>query len=104
MPNASFPTFGLECSRLIACPRDDLFESAFRHAAIGMAIATPIGRFERVNPAFAKITGRSEADLIGLSSQDITHPDDLAANQEQVRRLAAGEVEVLRGRQALHSS
>jgi PAS domain S-box-containing protein len=91
--NDPFLAFSPDCSRLATCPRDDLFESAFRHAAIGMAIVAPGGRFERVNPAFAQITGRTEAELLGLSFQDITHPDDLSEGLENVRRLAAGDVE-----------
>ncbi len=36
--------------------------------------------------------GRSEKDLVGSTFQDITHPDDLEADLDQVRRVLDGEI------------
>ena len=38
------------------------------------------GRFTLVNDRFCEITGRSREDLLQLTMQAITHPDDLARN------------------------
>ena len=55
--------------------------------------ATPPGRYLQVNERFREITGFSEAELLATTFQEITHPDDLAAELELVRRLVAGETE-----------
>jgi PAS domain S-box-containing protein len=71
----------------------ELFESAFRHAPIGKALVGLDGRFLRINEAFARITGYDAAALLELDFQTITHPDDLDADVEQLRRLTARELD-----------
>jgi PAS domain S-box-containing protein len=51
------------------------------------------GRFLRANAAMCKFVHYSEAELLGRSVYDITHPDDLTLDQELCRRLDAGESE-----------
>lgn len=68
------------------------FVSAFEHAAIGMAIVGLDGSWLEVNDAVVEITGRSADELLSLTFADITHPDDLGADLEHVRRLLAGDV------------
>lgn len=55
---------------------EELFRSVFQHAA-GMAIVSPNGRWLTVNPALCETLGYDESELLALSFQDITHPDDL---------------------------
>ncbi|HET6972065.1 MAG TPA: PAS domain S-box protein, partial [Phenylobacterium sp.] len=69
-----------------------LFEAAFKYAAFGKALVGLDGLFIRVNEAFCRITGYSEAELLKLSFRDITHPDDLNADAERAARLLAGEI------------
>ncbi len=71
----------------------DRFQYAFFEAVIGMAIVTTDGRFLQVNPALCDLVGYSEDDLLSLSHQSITHPDDVALDIEQTRRLLAGETD-----------
>ena len=71
---------------------EERFRSAFDFAAIGMALVAPDGRFLKVNRALCEIVGRSETDLLRCAFQSITHPEDLAGDEEQVRRVLAGEV------------
>ena len=56
---------------------DSLFQNAFEHAAIGMALVSPDGKWLRVNRSVCEITGYSEEELLQRPFQDITHPDDL---------------------------
>jgi PAS domain-containing protein len=49
------------------------------------------GRFVRVNRALCEMVGYSSDELIGLTFQAITHPDDL-----QLDRAAAGQLVVER--------
>ncbi len=71
---------------------DALFQSAFEFAAIGMALVSPEGKWLRVNRSVCKITGYSEAELLERTFQDITHPDDLELDLENVRKMLAGEI------------
>ncbi|MCP5111696.1 MAG: PAS domain S-box protein, partial [bacterium] len=52
------------------------FQSAFLYAPIGMAITSLDGRFLRVNPAFCRMVGYIEAELLRLTWLDLIHPDD----------------------------
>jgi len=70
---------------------EERFSSAFEFAPIGMALVAPEGRRLKVNRATCALVGYSEAELLAGTFQDITHPDDLAADLECVRRLLAGE-------------
>ncbi len=72
---------------------EERFRSAFEHAPIGMALADGTGRFLRVNAAFAGMLGRTPEQLGEMTVQEITHPDDWSANDENIRRLFAGELD-----------
>src|SRR3954468_581400 len=80
----------LATSATFATP-SSLFESAFNHAPIGMAVASPEGRWLRVNEAFCELTGRGEAELLGGTFQDITHPDDLDNDLTLMHDTLAGK-------------
>ncbi|MGN6481845.1 EAL domain-containing protein [Luteibacter sp.] len=67
------------------------FAQAFRHAAIGMALVLPDGRWLQVNEAMCGMLGYSDDELLGLSFQDITHPDDLATDLIMVQQVLTGE-------------
>ena len=71
------------------------FSGAFTHSPIGTALASPEGRWLRVNPAFCQLIGYSEAELLRRTIQDITHPEDLELNDENLRQGAANETLVL---------
>jgi len=69
------------------------FRSTFEQATVGLAHARGDGRFLEVNPTFCEITGYTREELLGLTFHDITHPEDVAADSEQVARLLAREVD-----------
>lgn len=68
-----------------------LFQNAFDHAAIGMALVAPDGRFLRVNRSVSKITGYSGEELLRLRFQDITHPEDVDSDVENAEKMLCGE-------------
>ncbi|MBC7835375.1 MAG: PAS domain S-box protein [Phycisphaerales bacterium] len=68
------------------------FRQAFEHAPIGMALVAPDGRWLRVNPSLCALLGYSEAELLVLDFQTLTHPDDLGADLDLVRRTLAGDI------------
>lgn len=57
-----------------------------------MALASPEGRWLKVNQALCKLLGYSEAELLTRSFQDITYIEDIADSLEHVRQLIADEV------------
>lgn len=57
-----------------------------------MAIVGRDGHFVRVNPALCQIVGYPEAELAKLTFQEITHPDDLGPDIENVEKLVRGEI------------
>ena len=69
------------------------FASSFRDAAIGMALVGLDGRWLQVNPAMCKMLGYPEEGLLGKTFQDVTHPDDLNADLEHMRRTLVGEID-----------
>lgn len=62
-------------------------------APAGIALVDPLGRFVRVNQALCTMVGYGEAELLALSFQDITHPDDLAQDQHLVAQLLVGDID-----------
>jgi diguanylate cyclase (GGDEF)-like protein/PAS domain S-box-containing protein len=66
------------------------FDRMFESAPVGVALITVEGRWVRVNPALLEITGYSAMELLAKNNDEITHPDDLAAEREQMRQLLAG--------------
>lgn len=69
-----------------------LFRSVFELAAVGVAIVAPEGGFLRVNPALCEIVGYSADELLKLTFQHITHPDDLESDLTQLERVMLGEI------------
>jgi len=71
---------------------EERFTTAFELAPIGVALVSPDGHWLKVNGAVCDLVGYSEAELLARTFQDITHPEDLDADLENVRRLLAGEI------------
>ncbi|HZS83599.1 MAG TPA: PAS domain S-box protein [Stellaceae bacterium] len=69
-----------------------LFRETFEQAAVGAAHVAPDGRWIRVNQRLCEIVGYSRDELLRRTFQDITHPDDLAADGALLERLVAGEI------------
>lgn len=71
----------------------DLFEHAFRHAPIGMALVATNGRWLKVNEALCKLVGYQREELLNKDFQSITHPSDLDSDLAEVTRLLEGAIE-----------
>lgn len=61
-------------------------------APIGMAVVGPDGHFLQVNRALCDMLGYASGELVGMTFQQITHPDDLDADLALARQLASGEI------------
>ena len=71
---------------------DEQLWSAFEHAANGMALVSAQGKFLRVNDSFSRITGYSNAKLLAITFQEITHPDDLDLDVSDLEKMIRGEL------------
>ncbi len=68
-----------------------LFDDAFEHAPIGMAIVDPAGVLLRVNRSLSRILGYPAARLLGTNFRSITHPDDVDADVTLFEEVLAGK-------------
>ena len=66
------------------------YRAVFDHAGVGVARVSPDGRFLEFNDRFCEIAGYDREELVRLTFQEITHPDDLDADIAQVRQVLAG--------------
>jgi diguanylate cyclase (GGDEF)-like protein/PAS domain S-box-containing protein len=71
---------------------EDRFRNTLEHAPIGMALISPDGKFVQVNQAFCNIVGYATEELLNLTFETITHPEDVAKDVSFVKRMEAGEI------------
>ncbi len=74
--------------------RDRLLRRFFDLPFVGMAISSPnTKRWLQVNDRLCEILGYTREELLDRTWAEVTHPDDLAADEAQFRRVLAGEIE-----------
>lgn len=66
------------------------FFQTYKFAPIGLAMVNTSGEFIDLNPSFARILGYNQEELIGKSFAEITHPDDLQNDLDNVNALIEG--------------
>jgi PAS domain S-box-containing protein len=72
---------------------EERFRGIFDQAAVGIAQATLDGSFIVVNQKFADIIGYTCEEVLAKTWQDITHPDDVEADEAYVRQLLTNEID-----------
>lgn len=82
----------------IGIPSDiwtDEFKSAiWDFSPVGKAIVCSNGLFHKVNQRFSEILGYTEGELVGRGFVDFTHPADIKADWDAVRKLQTGELKL----------
>jgi PAS domain S-box-containing protein len=73
---------------------EEQFRHAFEDASIGMAIISLDGDWLKVNPAFCQIVGYSSEELLMSNFRNITHPDDIEGDLENIRQLSSGLISI----------
>jgi PAS domain S-box-containing protein len=68
------------------------FRNFFETAAIGMCIVSLDGKFLNVNSVICQIFGYAESELLSLTWQELTYPEDLEVSQEYRRKILAKEI------------
>lgn len=85
-------TAQVEFMRLVQ-EREQQLAQAFRYAPIGKALVSLNGAWMKVNQSVCQLLGYSEEELLRITFQDITHPDDLHSDLHQLKQLVSGEIE-----------
>ena len=79
------------------------FRGIYEQAPLGIALIDSVtGRFLHVNPKYCDILGRTESEMKKLTFMDITHPEDLQADLDNMARLLSGEIRVFQMEKRLY--
>lgn len=70
---------------------EEKFRGVFEHSPLGKSLTTMTGEL-RVNQAFCKIVGYSEAELSTKNWKEITHPDDIQESLDVIQMLIDGKI------------
>jgi PAS domain S-box-containing protein len=73
--------------------REELFRGMMEHAPNGMALFDTAGRFLKVNEALCELLGYTPEQLYGKHPEDLTDPEDVEIDLENVRQLLAGKIQ-----------
>jgi PAS domain S-box-containing protein len=71
---------------------EELFQSTFEQAAVGIAHVAKDGAFTRLNRVFCELLGYRYDELMGKTFQEVTHPDDRDKDLELYSRLLSKEI------------
>jgi len=72
---------------------ESLFHHTFDQAPIGIAYVDRNGKFQRLNEAFCTLLGYTRAELAQLSIGEITHAEDSASAERELKRLWGGKIQ-----------
>ena len=69
---------------------EELFRTTFDESPIGSALVGPDQRITRANRELCRMLAYTEAEIVGKTLRDVTHPDDIEADLENFRSLLSG--------------
>ncbi len=70
---------------------EERFRGAFEYANSGMALVGLDAAFLKVNRVLCEMLGYSENEMLGMTMNEIVHPEDRPENESDVRRMLDGE-------------
>jgi PAS domain S-box-containing protein len=85
-----FREVGLRTAEFLAS--EQRFRMTFEQAAVGIAHVSREGNWLRVNQKLCDIVGYTREELLELTFQDITYPEDLDADLAKVRDMLSGAI------------
>ena len=71
---------------------DPKADHLWTHARIGLAFVGTDGDFLRVNPYLAELLGYTVRELEGRSFRELSHPDDVGADEQMIEAVLAGRL------------
>jgi len=75
---------------------EEKFRRIFDDGPLGMTIIDPEHRFTLVNRRFCDMLGYTAEELLGKLFEDVTHPDDIPRNRENMHRIHAGHISLVK--------
>jgi PAS domain S-box-containing protein len=69
---------------------EEQLRSFFELGVVGMAVTSPDRYWEEVNPQLCRMLGYSEHELTRKTWDELTHPDDLGAEEANFERMLSG--------------
>src|ERR1700686_2289984 len=90
-PSSAVPGWTAEYAVPLGGP-GHLLLATFEQAAIGIAHLTLDEEWISVNQRYCEITGYSREEILNFKVEHLTHPDDVQASLEFIRRIRSGEL------------
>jgi PAS domain S-box-containing protein len=90
-PTSAVPGWTAEYAVPLGGP-GHLLLATFEQAAIGIAHLTLDEQWISVNQRYCEITGYSREEILSAKVEGLTHPDDVDASLEFIRRIRSGEL------------
>jgi PAS domain S-box-containing protein len=72
---------------------EGLFQRTFDNASVGVGRLDDEGRWGHVNARLCEIVGWPREELVGRRAEEITHPDDVAAQRAALAPVVRGEAD-----------
>ncbi|OWW26541.1 hypothetical protein B4Q04_02330 [Zobellia sp. OII3] len=82
----------LKNTQMMLSKSQESFFGAFENSDTGMAIVSINGKWIKVNQSLCSSLGYEEEELLKLTFQQITHPEDLQNDIELLNQTIAGEI------------
>lgn len=70
-----------------------IFRSSMENAPIGMALLSIKGEWLKVNRSLCDMVDYTEEELLNTDYRDMTHPEDLDNDREQIKQILHDEIE-----------
>ncbi len=85
----------LQVNRQVAERNEARFRAMCQQSSVGIFQSDAAGLLVDVNPRTCEILGYAPGELLGKGMPDITHPDDVPADQQLIRQLTKGTMPFL---------
>jgi PAS domain S-box-containing protein len=85
----------LQVNRLVAERSEARFRAMYHQSSVGIFQSDAAGLLVDVNPRTCEILGYAPGELLGKGMPDITHPDDVLADQQLIGKLTTGTMPYL---------
>lgn len=82
---------GRKAAETALADREAHLANLYSQSGAGLAETDEAGRFVAINDRYCEIVGRSRESLMGLTLQEITHPEDLEESLPLFHRLVSGD-------------
>lgn len=73
--------------------RKESFAGVFNNSSVGMALIGLDGKWLKINKSLCNSLGYTKEELMNLTFQDVTHPDDYLKDLNFLDQLIAGEID-----------